>query len=57
MRVKRICAAGQPVGFANLPRAQQEWLKGHSVQLGKQFVWNAREFTLPQEGQPETPPA
>jgi len=33
---------GQPVPFASLPPVQQAWLKAHSVQVGKQLVWNAR---------------
>ncbi len=47
---------GKPVAFANLPRVQQEWLTAHSVRAGKEFVWNAKEFALTREGQPETPP-
>ena len=47
---------GQPVAFASLPRVQQEWLLSHSVQAGKQLVWNARPFTTRREGQPEARP-
>lgn len=36
---------GQPVAFASLPPVQQAWLKAHSVQVGKQLVWNARAVT------------
>ena len=45
---------GKPVALADLPRVQQEWLNAHSVQAGKQFVWNARAFTLTREGQSVT---
>ena len=48
---------GRPVAFASLPRVQQEWLKAHSEQVGKEFVWNARSFAIARDGQPDVPPA
>ena len=47
---------GKPVDFADLPPVQRAWLHEHSVQAGKEFVWNARAFALTREGQPEAPP-
>lgn len=47
---------GKPVAFADLPPVQREWLEVHSVQAGKQFVWNAKEVALAPENQPEAPP-
>lgn len=47
---------GKPVAFADLPPVQREWLDAHSVQAGKDFVWNATLFEQMREGQRETPP-
>lgn len=47
---------GKPVAFADLPPVQREWLEVHSVRAGKEFVWNAKEFALAPENQPEAPP-
>jgi len=47
---------GKPVAFGDLPQVQREWLTAHSVQAGKELVWNARVFALMRDGQPEAPP-
>jgi hypothetical protein len=47
---------GKPVAFADLPPVQREWLEVHSVQAGKEFVWNGRTFALVRGAQPEAPP-
>ncbi len=47
---------GKPVAFADLPPVQRQWLEVHSVQAGKEFVWNTKAFALTREGQPEAPP-
>ena len=48
---------GKPVAFADLPPVQRQWLEVHSVQAGKEFVWNTKAFALTREGQPDAPPA
>ena len=48
---------GKPVAFADLPPVQRKWLDAHSIQAGKEFVWNAKAFALTRERQPDAPPA